>query len=100
MALGRDFEPEGAVKPSSIEVDGYEHDLFAHRMVEIPSNMQARFVYDSSNNCTYAGYATRGLSESSDGWLLQKMTWDSRGNCTKRLIAEDSWDNYLTADYA
>lgn len=97
--MSRDFEPEGAVKPSSIEVDGYEKDIFAHRSVEIPSNMQARFVYDSSNNCIYAGYAARGLSESLDGWLLQKMTWDSRGNCTMRLIATDSWDNHETADY-
>lgn len=100
MAI-REFEPEGAVKPSSIEVDSYERDLFAYRQVEIPSNLQANFVYDSNSNCIYAGYAARGLSENETGWLIQKMTWDSRGNCTSRRIAiETTWTGYLTADYA
>jgi hypothetical protein len=93
---GLDFE--GQVKPSAIEVDAYEKDLFAHRHVTIPSNMQGRWVYDGSNNPIYAGYAPRGLAESANGWLLHKMVWVS-GNCTSRTIAYDSWANYLTADY-
>jgi hypothetical protein len=89
----------GAVKPSSLEQANFEPDLSAGRSVEIPSNMQARWVYDSDNNCIYAAYSPRGLSESSEGWLLQKFTWVS-GNCTKREIAYDSFSNYLTASYS
>ena len=90
---------EGAVKPTSVEKAAYEPDLFASRTCEIPTNLQARFVYDSDGNCTYAGYAPRALATSSTNWLLQKFTWVA-GNCTVRLIAYDSWDNYLTASYA
>lgn len=90
---------EGAIKPSSIEKDGYENDLYAHRSVEIPTNMQGRWVYNGSNQCIYAAYAPKGLAESANGWLIQQFTWTG-ANCTKRLIAYDSFDNYLTADYS
>jgi hypothetical protein len=90
---------EGAVKPSSIEKDIHEQELFAQRMVEIPTNMQGRWVYDGSDNCIYAAYAPKGHAESATGWLLQKFTW-SGSNCTKREIAYDSYDNYLTASYS
>jgi hypothetical protein len=89
---------EGAVRPDAIAVDSYEHDLSASRIAEIPTNMQARWVYDGSNQCIYAAYAPRGLAESADGWLLQKFTWVA-GNCTKREIAYNSYTNYLTASY-
>ena len=97
--LGNQITQQGAVKPSSLEQQIYEPDLFATRSTEIPSNMQARWVYDGSNNCIYAAYAPKGLAESSDGWLLQKFTWTGV-NCTKRQIAYDSFDNYLTASYS
>ena len=97
MPLSNQFE--GAVKPSSIEQELYERDLSSSRIVEIPSNMQARWVYDSDDNCIYAAYAPRGLAEGTDGWLLQKFTWVA-GNCTKREIAYDSYSNYLTATYS
>lgn len=100
MSLKPIIEFEGAVKPDAISVDSYEPNLFAKRITEIPSNMQARFVWDGSNNCTYAAYAVRELSESNTGWLLQKFTYDGSNNCTSRLIAYDSFDNYLTASYA
>ena len=90
---------EGAVKPSSIEQDAYETDLMAHRQTEIPSNMQARWVYDGNGNCTYAAFAPKGLSESSNGWLIQQFTIVG-GYTTKRLIAYDSFANYLTASYS
>jgi hypothetical protein len=92
-------EFSGAIKPSSIEKDGYEPDLSAGRITEIPSNMQGRWVYDGSNQCIYAAYAPRSLAEATDGWLLQKFTWVA-GNCTKREIAYNSYSNYLTATYA
>lgn len=89
----------GAVKPSSIEYDAYEPDLFAHRLTEIPTNMQGRWEYDGSNNCIYAGYAPRGLAEGENTWLLQKYTWVG-GNCTKREIAYGNWTNRGVATYA
>ena len=82
---------EGAVKPSSIEKDGFDPDLWASRITEIPSNMKARFAYDVSNNCIYAGYAPTGLAEGTDGWLLQKFTYDGSNNCTQRDIAYGNW---------
>ena len=89
----------GARTPTALEQEVYDKDVSASRFTEIPSNQQGRWAYDTDNNCIYAGYAPRGLSESSDGWLLQKFTWVG-GNCTKREIAYDSWSNYLTATYA
>lgn len=89
----------GQTKVSAAEAAEFEQTLSAKRITEIPSNMQGRWVYDGSNNCIYAGYAPRGLAESSTGWLLQKFTWVGQ-NCTSRLIAYDSYDNYLTASYA
>ena len=89
LGTGRDFE--GATKPTSIEVDRYEPDLFADRICEIPSNMKARFAYDGSNNCIYAGFAPKGLAEGNDGWLLQKFTYDGSNNCTERNIAYWNW---------
>lgn len=89
----------GNVKAS--EAENKEHDglVSAKRMVEVPSNQQARWVYDSSGNCIYAAYTASGRAESDAGWLIQKFTW-SGGNCTSRLIAYDSFSNYLTASYA
>ena len=81
---------EGAVKPSSVEKAAYEENLYATRTCEIPTNMIGRWAYDSSNNCTYAGYAPKGLDEGTNGWLLQKFTWVS-GNCTARNIAYGNW---------
>jgi hypothetical protein len=98
MAIGSEIIQSGALKPSSLEQQEYESDLFAKRMTEIPSNMQARWVYDGDGNCIYAAYAPRGLAEDSVGWLIHKYTW-SAGNCTKREIAYDSYSNYLTATY-
>lgn len=98
-SLGSSFVPSGATKVSGVELDTFEGLIHASRITEIPPNSQARFVYDASNNCIYAAYAPRGLSESATGWLLHKYTWVS-GNCTKREIAYDSYSNYLTATYA
>ena len=91
---------EGAVKPSSLEVDGYEPLLAAHRLTTIETNQQAVWVYNASNQCTYACYAPRGLSTSATGWLLQKFTYDGSGNVLTRTIAYDAQTNYLTATYA
>ena len=88
----------GAVKPSSLEQANFEPDLSAMRSTEIPSNMEGRWAYDANDNCTYAGYAPKGLAEGADGWLIQKFTWTagtvSGFICTKREIAYKSWTNH------
>ena len=91
---------EGAIKPSALEVSGYEPDVFAHRFTQIESNQQAQFDYDGGTAVVYAGYAPRSLATSTSGWLLQKFAYDGNGNVTSRTIAYDSWDNRASATYA
>jgi len=98
MTLGTELTQSGAVKPSSLEQQKYESDLFADRITEIPSNMKARWAYDESNNCIYGGYAPKGLAEGTDGWLIQKFTW-SGSNCTERNIAYGNWTNRASYTY-
>lgn len=76
----------------------HETALFAKRMTEVPTNMQARYIYDGSDNPIYGGYAARGVSESTQGWLLHKYTWVG-ANMTKREIAYDSWAAATLACY-
>ena len=93
---------EGSVKPSSIEKELYEHDLSAQRIVEIPSNMQMRCDYDvrTDGQPVYMGFGARGLATSDGGWLLYKLTYDASDRIIVRQVAEDSWDNILTAVYS
>lgn len=98
--IGTQTAIEGAVKPSSLEVDGYEPNVFAHRFTQIETNQQGMFDYSGGTTVIYAGYAPRGLSTSSSGWLLQKFTYDGNGNVTQRQIAYDTWANRATASYA
>ncbi len=98
--LGTSIDVTGAVKPSSLEKETYESDLYATRFTEIPSNMQMRAAYSSTDGLPdYMGYAPKGLAASSTGWLLQKFTYDGSRQCTLRQIAYDSWDNRATATY-
>ena len=91
----------GNVQPSSLEQATYDNLLSAQRFTDIPSNLQARYAYDASNNVEYAGFAPRGLATSIQGWLLHKYAYDGSNNLTSRLIAYDAWDNYnTTAVYA
>ena len=88
---------EGAVKPSSIEKDVYEQDLFATRIAEIPTNMKARFEW-VSGNCVYAGYAPKGHDEGASGWLIQKFTYVG-SDCTERNIAYGTWSGRAALTY-
>ncbi len=94
------IEQSGAVKPSSLEQQVYEGDLFAQRITEIPSNMKKRFAYDGSGNCIYIGYAPTGLSEGADGWLLWKLTYDVSNQCTAIDIAYGNWTARTGYTYA
>lgn len=80
------------------QVREHEVALFAKRMTEVPSNMQGRWIYNTSNQAIHAGYAPRGLATSNEGWLLHKLTY-SGALTTKREIAYDSWDNATLACY-
>lgn len=90
------FQFEKMNRPDAVRE--HETALFAKRMTEVPTNMQGRWIYDGSGNPIYAGYAARGITEASGGWLLHKFTW-SGANCTKREIAYDSWADATLACY-
>ena len=101
MALGVGEDFEGSLKPSSVEKAVYEADLFAHRITEIPSNMQMRAEYSSTDGLPdYVGFAPRGLADTSDGWLLQKFTYDGSRQCTLRQVGYGSWDDRATVSYS
>lgn len=100
MPTGTPTSIEGAVKPSSLEVDGYEPNVFAHRFTQIESNQQGRWDYGAGTVVLYAGYAPKGLATSVASWLLQKFTYDGNNNVTLRQIAYDSWDNRASTSYS
>ena len=91
MALGDGRKHTGATKPTVLEQEVYEPDLFAKRITEIPSNMKKRLAYNSNGDVEYVGYAPKGLSENADGWLLHKLTYDVNKNVTEVNIAYGSW---------
>ena len=98
--LNNPIEQSGAVKPSSLEQQVYEPDLWADRITEIPTNMQGRWAYDGSNRCIYAGYAPRGLAEGTNGWLLHKYDYDgTTTKCISRTIAYGNWTNRASETY-
>lgn len=91
----------GQTKTSAAESREHEETLYAKRTTEIPSNMQMRAAYSSTDGLPdYLGFAPRGLASSTTGWLLQKFTYDASRQCTLRQIAYDSWDNRAVATYA
>ena len=98
MVMGSGFTPEGATKPSSIDVDAYEPAVSAKRVTEIPSNLKKRFAW-LNGNCTYTGYAPKGLEENENGWMLWKFTYDLDGNCTEINIAYGNWSDRATYTY-
>lgn len=103
MTLGTGRQIEGAIKPSSIEVDAYENELFAHRYTEIPSNLQMRVDYNTNKTTRYEGFAPRGLSTATSGWMIHQFLYSLASfpnQVSSRVIAYDSWDNRGSASYA
>ena len=96
--LGTNPDEMGGVLPSKLEQATFEKDLYAGRITEIPSNMEGRWAYDANDNCTYAGYAPKGLPEGTAGWLIQKFTWVAGAVsgyvCTKREINYGNWTSH------
>lgn len=100
--IGNPTELSGATKPTSIEVDGYDKEISAHRFAEIPSNMQQLVDYDirTDFNPVYIGYAAPGLSEDSSGWLIYNYTYDVNNRfISRKVCTNDSWTNRATATY-
>ncbi len=93
---------EGNVAPSSVEKATLEYDLYAQRVVDIPSNMRKRLNYGArtDGNPVYVGFAKRDLAEDADGWLLYYLQYDESDRCISVDVAIDSWDNRATADYS
>lgn len=101
IPLGQDEKLTGQTKISAAEAIELEVDLKAKRITEIPSNMQMRAEYTSTDGLPdYLGFAPRGLAVGTTGWLLQKFTYDGSRQCTLRQSAYDSWNNRATASYS
>lgn len=101
LPLGQSEITNGQVRISAAEAIELEVDLKAKRITEIPSNMQMRGAYSSTDGLPdYLGFAPRGLATNTTGWLLQKFTYDGSRQCTLRQIAYDTWDNRASATYA
>ena len=64
------------------------------------SHKQQRIAYTAAGLMEYVGEAEKGAAESDTSWLLHKLEYNASGQQTKRTIAYDSWDNYLTATYS
>lgn len=98
--IGSHNDEMGGVLPSKIEQQTYEKDLYAVRIAEVPSNMQFRAIYTNIDGLPdYTGAGIRGLPENVSGWILKKFTYDVNRQCTKFVIAYDSWTNATLASY-
>ena len=78
----------GSVKPTSIEQDGFEAAVSAHRMMEVPSPLIQRLDYGANTDGQpdYLGYAPSGLAEGTNGWLLFKFTYDANRQMTAKNV--------------
>lgn len=98
------FIPEGAVKPSSLEVDAWEGLLHAHRITEVPSNLHMMIDYNSQTdgNPLYVGYGPAALGSNVNGWLIQKYLYDANTprQCIERLIGYGAWSNRASVSYS
>ncbi len=101
MATG-DSEPLwGQTKVSAAEAKEHEDLLKAKRMVEVPSNLLMKVDYDTRTdaNPVYVGYAPRGSADEDDGWLLQKLTYDTTDRVTIRQVAYGNWTDRTSESY-
>lgn len=92
----------GQVRITAAEAIEHETELKAKRFTEIPSNMQMRADYDGETDGLplYLAFAPRGLASSTDGWLIQKFTYDGSRQATLRQIAYGNWDNRTSETYS
>ena len=85
MGQGDTYNTSGNVKNSETESREHESKLYAKRYIQIETNQQGRWQYDTDGTILYAGYAPQGLAEGSDGWLLQKFTYTNMRPVTRKI---------------
>jgi hypothetical protein len=102
MGLNDNFEPVGAVKPSSIEQSEYQDDILAKRTCDIPNSLQVQYDYSTRTDGqpVYIGYGARSLGDTTTGWIIHKFTYNVSDQAIKRQTAFDTWANRATATYA
>lgn len=92
---GTGYKLTGQTRSTDAENREHEADMYAKRVMDMPSNQQLRVAYDGDNNPIYVGVAPSGLESSSGGWMISKFTWSS-GNMTLRQTGYGAWDNRAT----
>lgn len=102
LPIGETELLNGQTRVTAAEAIEHETLLKAKRYTEIPSNMQmlADYVARTDGQPIYLGFAPRGLAEGTNGWLLQKFTYDGSDQCTSRKIAYGDWTNRASETYA
>ena len=88
----------GSVKNSTAERREHEADILAKRMVEIPSNLKMRVIYNDDNTRFIDGYAPRGLGEGEEGWMMRRFNYSNR-RVILREIAYGNWSSATGASY-
>jgi len=88
----------GLVRASEAESREFDPALDAKRVTDIPSNQQMRAEY-SGNDLIYLGFADKGISSATSGWLLHKYTYDASGKAISRQISYDSWKDKAITIY-
>lgn len=102
MPVGDSFDLSGETKVSEAESREHQATLLAKRTMDIPSDMQvlADAASRADNQPVYVGIGARSLGQSTSGWLIIKLTYDSNGDFSTKQTAYDSWANRTTATYA
>lgn len=95
----------GATKPTSVEANEHERELFAKRMMKVPVNYQLQIDYGShtDGNMDYIGYAPKGASTSDAAWLVQKFTYQTISAVDyilTRKVAYGTWTGRAGLTYA
>lgn len=91
------FDPEGAVKPSSIEAACFNKEISALNCYSIPYP-QKRIEY-SGTNPIYVGISSSGVGSSNPYWTIQKITY-SGDSPTLIQTAYGAWDSRASLSYS
>lgn len=104
MSLRTNTQFAGATKPNAIDIDSYEPELSAKRVVEQPSNNQE--LIDLSNYpVIYVGIAGSGFPQAAGtdntpsvpNWMIQSITIGASGITTQ--IGWGRWTARTTLTY-
>lgn len=78
----------------------YDPTVAALRITEGGSATQLFIDYVGGTNPIYIGRGAKGLATASDGWLVQKFTYDGNNNVTQRQTAIGIYDNRASLTYS